>query len=107
MPILQMVRVNISFSIRVSIYFQILLHNPHKKINSTNNRLSYAESNYDIATLNFNHEIRAIETGCLEDNDPKEVLVIGSSSQLLGNKELKKKPNQKLISFCIPFSISR
>lgn len=65
-------------------HLQILLHNPHKKLSTTNSRLSWTETNYDIATLNFNQEIRAIDTGCLVLNDPKEVLVIGSSSQLLG-----------------------
>lgn len=69
----------------IIILLKILLHNPHKKLSTANSRLSWTETNYDIATLNFNQEIRAIETGCLTPNDPKEVLIIGSSSQLLGN----------------------
>lgn len=61
----------------------MILHNPYKKLNSTNNRLSWTEANSDIATLNFNQEIRAIETGCLSKDDNKEILVIGSPTQLL------------------------
>lgn len=41
------------------------------------------EASSDIATLNFNQEIRAIETGCLSKDDNKEILVIGSPTQLL------------------------
>lgn len=33
--------------------------------------------------LNFNQEVRAIETGCLSQDDNKEILVIGSPTQLL------------------------
>lgn len=62
----------------------MILHNPHKRLNTTNNRLSWSEANSDIAILNFNQEIRAIETGRLSANDSKEALVIGSPSQLLG-----------------------
>lgn len=35
--------------------------------------------------LNFNQEITAIETGCLKENDSKEILVIGSPTHVLGN----------------------
>lgn len=62
---------------------KVILHNPYKKLSESNNRLSWAEASSDIAVLNFNQEIRAIETGCLSD-DPKDILVIGSPTQLLG-----------------------
>lgn len=62
---------------------KVILHNPYKKLSETNNRLSWMEVSSDIAVLNFNQEIRAIETGCLS-NDPKDILVIGSPTQLLG-----------------------
>lgn len=62
---------------------QVILHNPYKKLNATNNRLSWTEASSDIAMLNFNQEIRAIETGCLSKDDVKEILVIGSPTQLL------------------------
>lgn len=61
----------------------MILHNPYKKLNATNNRLSWTEASSDIAMLNFNQEIRAIETGCLSKDDNKEILVIGSPTQLL------------------------
>lgn len=59
------------------------MHNPYKKLSTTNNRLSWSETSSDIAVLNFNQEIRAIETGCLIKNDSKEILVIASPTQLL------------------------
>lgn len=62
---------------------KVILHNPYKKLSESNNRLSWAEASSDIAVLNFNQEIRAIETGCLS-SDPKDILVIGSPTQLLG-----------------------
>lgn len=62
---------------------KVILHNPYKKLSESNNRLSWAEASSDIAVLNFNQEIRAIETGCLSE-DPKDILVIGSPTQLLG-----------------------
>lgn len=61
----------------------MILHNPYKKLSSSNNRLSWAETSGDIAMLNFNQEVRAIETGCLSRVDNKEILVIGSPTQLL------------------------
>lgn len=64
---------------------QVIIHSPHKKIGSSNNRISWSETNYDIALLNFNQEITAIETGCLKENDSKEILVIGSPTHVLGN----------------------
>lgn len=62
---------------------KVILHNPYKKLSESNNRLSWAEASSDIAVLNFNQEIRSIETGCLS-SDPKDILVIGSPTQLLG-----------------------
>lgn len=64
---------------------KVIIHSPHKKIGSSNNRISWSETNYDIALLNFNQEITAIETGCLKEDDPKEMLVIGSPTHVLGN----------------------
>ncbi|XP_031619932.1 Bardet-Biedl syndrome 2 protein homolog [Contarinia nasturtii] len=61
---------------------KVILHNPYKKLSESNNRLSWAEMSSDIAVLNFNQEIRAIETGCLS-SDPKDILVIASPTQLL------------------------
>lgn len=63
---------------------KVILHNPYRKLSESNNRLSWAEASSDIAVLNFNQEIRAIETGCLSSDDPKDILVIGSPTQLLG-----------------------
>lgn len=63
---------------------KVILHNPYKRLSETNNRLSWSDSTTDIAILNFNQEIRAIETGCLGDSDLKDILVIGSPTQLLG-----------------------
>lgn len=66
---------------------KILIHSPHKKIATTNNRLSWSETNYDVAMLNFNQEITAIETGCLNrggtDDSTKDILVIGSPTHVL------------------------
>lgn len=62
---------------------KVILHNPQKRLNASNNRLSWTETNSDVAMLNFNQEIRAIETGCLSKDDIKEILVIGSPTQLL------------------------
>lgn len=62
---------------------KVILHNPYKRLSETNNRLSWSDSSSDIAVLNFNQEIRAIETGCLSSTDTKDVLVIGSPTQLL------------------------
>lgn len=67
---------------------KVILHNPYKKLNTSNNRLSWSETSADIATLNFNQEIRAIETGRLSEHDSKEVLVIGSPTQLLGKRKI-------------------
>lgn len=67
----------------IAFNLQVILHNPYKKLNATNNRLSWTEASSDIAMLNFNQEVRAIETGCLSKDDPKEILVIGSPTQLL------------------------
>ncbi len=63
---------------------KVIIHSPHKKIGASNNRISWSETNYDIALLNFNQEITAIETGCLKENDSKEILVIGSPTHVLG-----------------------
>lgn len=68
---------------------KVILHNPYKRLSETNNRLSWSETNSDIAVLNFNQEIRVIETGCLSDTDSKDVLVIGSPTQLLGKQMIK------------------
>lgn len=65
---------------------KVILHNPYKKLSETNNRLSWSNTNSDIAVLNFNQEIRVIETGCISDTDSKDVLVIGSPTQLLGEQ---------------------
>lgn len=62
---------------------KVILHNPYKRLSETNNRLSWTDSASDVAVLNFNQEIRAIETGCLSPTDTKDVLVIGSPTQLL------------------------
>lgn len=71
---------------------KILIHSPHKKMATTNNRLSWSETNYDVAMLNFNQEITAIETGCLNNNNgskgntndnDKDILVIGSPTHVL------------------------
>lgn len=62
---------------------KVILHNPYKRLSETNNRLSWSDSSSDVAVLNFNQEIRAIETGCLSTTDTKDVLVIGSPTQLL------------------------
>lgn len=62
---------------------KVILHNPYKRLSESNNRLSWSDSSSDVAVLNFNQEIRAIETGCLSTTDTKDVLVIGSPTQLL------------------------
>lgn len=65
---------------------KVIIHSPHKKIGATNNRIAWSDTNYDVALLNFNQEITAIETGCMSDagGDGKEILVIGSPTHLLG-----------------------
>lgn len=65
---------------------KVIIHSPHKKIGATNNRIAWSDTNYDVALLNFNQEITAIETGCVSDagGDGKEILVIGSPTHLLG-----------------------
>lgn len=65
---------------------KVILHNPYKRLSETNNRLSWTDANSDVAVLNFNQEIRVIETGCLSESDSKDILVIGSPTQLLGQK---------------------
>ncbi|XP_037037764.1 Bardet-Biedl syndrome 2 protein homolog [Bradysia coprophila] len=62
---------------------KVIIHSPHKRIGASNNRISWSETNYDVALLNFNQEITAIETGCLKENDSKEILVIGSPTHVL------------------------
>lgn len=63
---------------------KVIIHSPHKRIGASNNRISWSETNYDVALLNFNQEITAIETGCLKEDSPKEILVIGSPTHVLG-----------------------
>lgn len=68
----------------MSYKYQVLIHSPHKKIGAANNRIAWSETNYDVALLNFNQEITAIETGRISHEDPKEILVIGSPTHVLG-----------------------
>lgn len=78
--------ISLKIELTKTVYMQkVIIHSPHKKIGSSNNRISWSETNYDIALLNFNQEITAIETGCLKENDSKEILVIGSPTHVLGN----------------------
>lgn len=62
----------------------MLIHSPHKKLGTSNNRIAWSETNYDVALLNFNQEITAIETGRISLDEPKEILVIGSPTHVLG-----------------------
>lgn len=62
---------------------KIIIHNRQRKLGSTNFRLSLSETHHDISLLNINQRITAIETGLIIPDDPREVLFIGSESNLL------------------------
>ncbi|XP_066249120.1 Bardet-Biedl syndrome 2 protein-like [Euwallacea similis] len=62
---------------------KVLIHNPHRRNQPAVGKLIWSESNKEIATLNLNQKITALEVGSLVPNEDKDVLVIGTSSNLL------------------------
>ncbi|KAJ8927775.1 hypothetical protein NQ314_019724 [Rhamnusium bicolor] len=62
---------------------KVLIHSPHRRNPSISGRITWSESNREIATLNINHTITSLTTGALLPNDEKDVLVIGTSTHIL------------------------
>ncbi|CAH0550808.1 unnamed protein product [Brassicogethes aeneus] len=62
---------------------KVLIHSPHRRNAVTTGRMIWSESNKEIATLNVNDSITALCSGqFLPDND-KDILVIGTSTNVL------------------------
>lgn len=71
---------------------KVLIHSPHKtKVGAAavnNNRVSWSDSNYDVALLNFNQEITAIATGCLQVSVAPAALDSSSTAPLVSPSSL-------------------
>lgn len=62
----------------------MLIHSPHRRTGLPTGRITWSESNAEVATLALNQPVTALVAGKLSENDDKEILVIGSPTHILG-----------------------
>ncbi|CAG9764410.1 unnamed protein product [Ceutorhynchus assimilis] len=62
---------------------KVLIHSPHRKNTSSVGKIIQSESNKEIAILNINQAITALVTGLLIPNEDKDILIIGTPTNLL------------------------
>lgn len=58
-------------------YFQIVIHSPHRKTSSVAGRILVSETNRELATLNINQTITCLAVGMILPDDEKDILFIG------------------------------
>lgn len=56
---------------------KVLIHSPHRRNASEAGKLIWSESNKEIATLNVNQTVTALEAGQLIPGSDKDILAIG------------------------------
>ncbi|XP_048518125.1 Bardet-Biedl syndrome 2 protein homolog, partial [Dendroctonus ponderosae] len=62
---------------------KVLIHSPHRRNASEVGKLVWSESNKEIATLNVNQPVTALQAGQLIPGSDKDILAIGTASNLL------------------------
>nr|XP_023027208.1 Bardet-Biedl syndrome 2 protein homolog [Leptinotarsa decemlineata] len=62
---------------------KVLIHSPHRRNASVTGRILWSESNREIATLNINQTITCLTVGMLLPDEEKDVLIIGTSLNIL------------------------
>lgn len=61
----------------------MLIHSPHRRNAVVTGRIVWSESNKEIATLNVNETISSLCTGQFLPDDEKDVLIIGTETNVL------------------------
>ncbi|XP_050293438.1 Bardet-Biedl syndrome 2 protein-like [Anthonomus grandis grandis] len=62
---------------------KVVIHSPHRRNPSTIGKVIWSESNKEIALLNINQTITVLEAGSLIPGDDKDLLIIGTATNLL------------------------
>uniref|UniRef100_A0AAR5Q943 Bardet-Biedl syndrome 2 protein homolog n=1 Tax=Dendroctonus ponderosae TaxID=77166 RepID=A0AAR5Q943_DENPD len=62
---------------------KVLIHSPHRRNASEVGKLVWSEYNKEIATLNVNQPVTALQAGQLIPGSDKDILAIGTASNLL------------------------
>ncbi|XP_019881742.1 Bardet-Biedl syndrome 2 protein [Aethina tumida] len=62
---------------------KVLIHSPHRRNAVVTGRIVWSESNKEIATLNVNETISSLCTGQFLPDDEKDVLIIGTETNVL------------------------
>lgn len=63
---------------------KVIIHNPYKNSNLSSGRIQWSESHKEVAILNMSQSITALEAGQLNIQKERDILLIGSPTQLLG-----------------------
>lgn len=66
-----------------NIYFQVIIHSPHRRYNLFNSQKAWSEIKKDVGMLSINYSITAIATGKLSQTSEKEYLAIGTDTNIL------------------------
>ncbi|XP_077292762.1 BBSome complex member BBS2-like [Arctopsyche grandis] len=62
---------------------KVIIHNPYKNSSLNTGRIQWSESHKEVAILNLSQSITALEAGQLHSQKERDILLIGSPTQLL------------------------
>lgn len=60
-----------------------MIHCPHRRSGISNSRVTWSETQHDVATLTLSQPVTALKSGKFIPNDDREILLIGSPTHIL------------------------